>query len=69
MYIPAEHTGKLTHTYIDDVMEGDCVDYLGNKYHYKEYSGVHLSPCDFSLSMTEAFLRLLGGLYDGDEAE
>lgn len=69
MYIPAEHTGKLTHTYMDDVMEGDCVDYLGNKYHYKEYSGVHLSPCDFSLSMTEAFLRLLGGLYDGDEAE
>ena len=69
MYIPAENTGKLTHTYMDDVMEGDCVDYLGNKYHYKEYSGVHLSPCDFSLSMTEAFLRLLGGLCDGDEAE
>lgn len=69
MYIPAEHTGKLTHTYIDDTMEGDCIDYLGNEYHYKEYSGVHLGPCDFSLSMTEAFLRLLGGIKDDDEAE
>ena len=69
MYIPAEHTGKLTHTYIDDCMEGDCIDYLGNKYHYKEYSGIHLSPCDFSLSMTELFLKLIGGLYDDDETE
>lgn len=69
MYIPADNTGKLTHTYIDDVMEGECADYLGNRYHYKELSGIHLSPCDFSLSMTETFLKLLGGLFDDDEIE
>lgn len=62
MFIPAEHTGKLLHTYIDESMEGDAVDYLGNKFHYYERSGVHLGPCEFSMSMGWQFLELLGGI-------
>ena len=67
MFIPADHTGKLVHTYIDDTMEGDAVDYLGNKFHYYERSGIHLSPCEFSLSLTYTFLQLLRGIHDGEE--
>ena len=64
MYIPAEHTGKLTHTYIDDTMMGQAIDYQGHKFDYLERSGVHLSPCDFSLSLTWQFLKMIDGLKD-----
>lgn len=67
MFIPAEHTGKLLHTYIDDVMEGTATDYLGNQFYYKELSGIHLGGCEFSMSMTDQFLRLLEGVRDGEE--
>lgn len=67
MFIPAEHTGKLIHTYIDDTMQGSAVDYLGNKFEYYERSVVHLSPCEFSLSLSWQFLQLLGGIRDGEE--
>lgn len=68
MYIPPEHTGKLTHTYIDDTMEGTAVDYLGNRFKYRELSGVHLSECDFTLSLTQAFINLIcKGVKDGEE--
>ena len=69
MYIPPEHTGKLTHTYIDEPMQGEAVDYLGNRFTYNERSGVHLGPCEFSLSLTDQFLRLLGGIKDADSTE
>ena len=67
MFIPADHTGKLVHTYIDDTMEGDAIDYLGARFHYRERSGVHLSPCEFSLSLTYTFLQLLRGIHNGEE--
>ena len=67
MYIPPEHTGKLTHTYIDDTMEGETCDYLGNKFKYRELSGVHLSDCDFTLSLSQAFLNMIGGLKEREE--
>jgi len=59
MFIPAEKTGKLTHTYIDDVRTGTVVDYLGNKYKYSEESSIHLSACEFSLNMSKFYLEYL----------
>lgn len=67
MFIPADHTGKLIHTYIDDVMTGSATDYQGNRFVYYERSGIHLGPCEFSLSLTWQFLQLLGGITDGEE--
>lgn len=54
--IPAEYTGKLTHTYIDEEIEGDIVDYLGNRGHYKELSFIHLEPAKYDLSMAKEYL-------------
>lgn len=62
LYIPRGHTGKNTHTYIDDVIEGDVVDYLGNKGHYKELSSVHIEEADYSLSFAENFVKYLMGI-------
>ena len=68
MYIPATHTNKLTHTYIDK--DYDCImtDYLGNKCHVHEYSYVHLEPQDFTLSFSDIFLNYLMGIDQPENA-
>lgn len=62
--IPENYTGKLTHTYIDDTMEGDILDIDGNLYHYKQLSGIHLEKTTFKLSLTEMFLKYIMGVQD-----
>lgn len=59
--IPANETGKSTHTYIDHEMQADVVDYLGGNLHITSKSAVHLEDCEFSLSISKqyaAFLRM-----------
>lgn len=67
MYIPPEHTGKLLHSYIDVERSGTVTDYLGNTGTYHELSGLHLSPIDYSLGISEDYFRYiknLSALYD-----
>lgn len=59
--IPADYTGKNTHTYIDDEREGIVVDYLGKPYHYKELSAVHLEKAEFNLSLSAQYMDYLRG--------
>lgn len=66
LYIPADYTGKKTHTYLDDISEIDVLDYTGNKARIISKSGVHLEPCEFTLSMSEQyeyFLEQFGAGY------
>ena len=55
LYIPSDKTGKMTHTYIDDEMDIVITDYEGNTVHVNAKSGVHLEPCDFTLSISKQF--------------
>lgn len=57
--IPEGKTGKLTHTYIDEIREGEVTDYTGIKAPFKELSAVHLSPAGYSLKMSEKYIRYL----------
>jgi|GEM_PF-969012 len=59
MYIPKEYTGKMTHTYIDEEIHDIVTDYKGNKKEIYEKSGVHLEPCDFTMSLADSFIRFL----------
>ena len=59
-------TGKLTHTYIDLEMKGKITDYLGNTSKYHEYSGVHLEPTDYNLSLDDGFKNIILGLEKGE---
>lgn len=59
LYIPPEHTGKLTHTYIDEEINGVIYDYNGIPYEYNELSFVHLAPCEFTLCIAEKYLKLI----------
>lgn len=59
LQIPPEHTGKLTHTYIDDKMDGISIDYLGNKAEYHELSGVHLESAPFEMGVSADYMNYL----------
>ena len=59
MNIPAERTGKQTHTYIDDEMEGLVTDYLGNEMLVKSLSGIHLEATHFTVDMSQKYLDFL----------
>lgn len=59
MYIPPPYTGKMTHTYIDDEKRGVVTDYNGSTIDFHELSGVHLSPADYSLSLSSEFIFYL----------
>lgn len=55
MDIPANFTGKQTHTYIDLPMGGVVKDYEGKEGEYYELSGVHLSNSPYSMSISQDF--------------
>lgn len=59
--VPAEYTGKLTHTYFDVFDDGpheaDLTDYRGVTAHCIFKSGTHLGPQDYDLSMADAYIK------------
>ncbi len=58
-------SGKLCHTYIDGYMEGEIIDYMGNKYVYNEQSGVHMENTEYTLSLDNEFRNLIMGIKGG----
>ncbi|MGE9289293.1 hypothetical protein ACQKKL_28430, partial [Escherichia coli] len=65
LYIPADKTGKMTHTYIDNELQLLVKDYLGNYAECMPLSGVHLENCDFTLSITGQYQEFLKQLSNG----
>ncbi len=63
--VPKGKTGKLTHTYIDDIMSAYVQDYQGHVTHETALSSVHLEPAPFNLSISQAFKEFLNGLGNG----
>ena len=59
MFIPSDYTGKMTHTYIDDIQSGVITDYMGIKYNYYEKSTIHLEKAEYELSMSREFVDFL----------
>lgn len=51
MKIDGEHTGKLTHFYIDDETSGIVEDYEGNPMQYHELSSIHMEKAEYNLDM------------------
>ena len=65
LYIPADKTGKMTHTYIDDEMKMAITDYLGNTEIVTSKSAIHLEACDFTLSISDQYKQFLRNLSKG----
>lgn len=64
MLIPADYSGKLTHTYLDYVQEGVLKDYRGNVMPYKELSSVHLEKAEYRMSLLDEFKDYCDGFRD-----
>ena len=62
MYIDSEHTGKMTHTYIDREIENTITDYLGNTAYYHEKSYIHLEKTDYLLSLSDMYIKYYMGV-------
>lgn len=60
--IPAEYTGKLTHTYIDEPFQCELTDYNGETQNVYERSCVHLEGAEYSLSLSDAYIDYLLGV-------
>lgn len=65
LYIPADKTGKMTHTYIDTEKEMFVVDCDGVQERVLTLSGIHLEPCDFTLSISEQYNQFLRAISSG----
>ena len=65
LYIPSEETGKNTHTYIDDEMKIQSIDYQGNKENIYIPSSIHLGKCEFTLSISKQYNKFLTDFKDG----
>lgn len=66
LYIPPENTGKMTHTYIDDPQEYTVQDYQGHESHILTKTGIHLSKCDFTLSISIEYGTFIKKLLNGE---
>lgn len=53
--------GKLCHTYLEEYMCDSITDYLGNEAVYCEYSGVHMEPTSYEMSLDSIFKAYLLG--------
>lgn len=59
MYIPAGHTGKMTHSYCDDEFTLTIPDYQGNKSTIHEKSYIHLEDAEYNMTLSEDFRTFL----------
>lgn len=64
MHIPAEYSGKLTHTYIDDSFSAIVYDSYGVPCAVHEKSYVHLEPATYDMSEAVEYARFLAGAKD-----
>lgn len=62
LYIPAGHTGKQTHTYVDEAIDGILIDYTGKAGHYHEESFIHLEECDYDMNISADYLDFIMGV-------
>ena len=59
LIIPSEYTGKLTHYYLDEPMEGTVTDYLGNTIHYRTESGIYLEKTSYAFTLEGEYLAYI----------
>ena len=63
--IPANKSGKISHTYIDEPKSAYITDYQGNTALVNTLSGIYLEDSEFTLSSTRKYLSLVDNMKDG----
>ncbi len=65
LYVPADKTGKMTHTYLDLPCDFMITDYLGVETEIHTESSIHLGDCDFTLSINRQYLEFIKNVSQG----
>ena len=67
LIIPKGKGGRKILTYIDEPIDGDITDYLGNTAHYHEESCVHMEDGEYTFNIAESYAAYLAGLEESEE--
>ena len=62
LIIPPQFTGKLTHTYIDEIKQGVILDYKGVAVEYNTLSGIHMEQFEYNLGLASSYIDYLNGV-------
>lgn len=65
--VPATHSGRLVHTYVDEPCDGIIVDYTGKKGEYHEKTYIHMEASEYDLTMSDMFEAFLDKILERDE--
>lgn len=65
LYISADKTGKMTHTYIDNAYSLLVTDYQGVETPVYSLSSIHLESCEFTLSISKQYQHFMSNLSQG----
>lgn len=69
LIIPSKYSGRLIHTYIDEMRKGKITDMYGIESEYFSLSSVHLEPAPYTLGLTGDFLRFINDIKEGEIIE
>lgn len=65
--VPATHSGRLVHTYVDEPCDGVIVDYTGKKGEYHEKTYIHMEASEYDLTMSDMFEAFLDKILERNE--
>ena len=64
MTVPASESGRLIHSYLDDEIDEDFTDYLGETRRVTQHGGVHLAESSYVLGVSDEYSEFLTGYQD-----
>ena len=64
--IPSSSSGRLTHTYIEDMFQGSVTDYLGNTCMMSQEGFIHLEASPYALSVSDDYTSFIQKAAEGD---
>lgn len=63
--VPAEKSGRLTHTYSEETAHNLITDYLGNTCRMEQHGFIHLEPSPYVLTVSDDYTRFVQRVAEG----
>lgn len=63
--IPAEKSGRLTHTYSEETAKNLITDYMGNTCRMEQHGFIHLEPSPYVLTVSDDYTRFVQRVAEG----
>ena len=63
--VPAEKSGRLTHTYSDETAKNLITDYMGNTCPMDQHGFIHLEPSPYVLTVSDEYTRFVQKAAEG----